>query len=150
PEGDEDYYSFDAGNAHFVVLETNDPMAPGGAQATFLDQDLTASQAWWKIVVFHHTIYSSGTHHGSALTIRANVVPLLDKHHVDLVLMGHEHNYERTHPMLGDQVVGEGQGTLYLTTGGGGADLSPVGTSDFTAYSESALHFVRVTVDERA
>jgi hypothetical protein len=148
PAGDEDYYSFDAGNAHFVVLESNDPMAPGGAQARFLDQDLTASDALWKFVVFHHTIYSSGTHHGSALTIRANIVPLLDSHHVDLVLMGHEHNYERTHPMLADRVVGEGQGTTYLTTGGGGADLYDVGTSDFTAYSESAFNFVRITVDQ--
>ena len=68
---DEDYYSFDAGNAHFVVLESNDPVAPGGAQARFLEQDLAASAALWKIVVFHHTIYSSGTHHGSALTLRA-------------------------------------------------------------------------------
>jgi Calcineurin-like phosphoesterase/Iron/zinc purple acid phosphatase-like protein C len=148
PDGDEDYYSFDAGNAHFVVLESNDPMAPGGAQARFLDQDLTASEALWKFVVFHHTIYSSGMHHGSALTIRANIVPLLDQHKVDLVLMGHEHNYERTYPMLGDQVVGAGQGTVYLTTGGGGADLYDVGTSDFTAYSESAFNFVRITVDK--
>jgi len=148
PARDEDYYSFDAGNAHFVVLESNDPMAPGGAQARFLDQDLTASEALWKFVVFHHTIYSSGVHHGSALTIRANILPLLDEHHVDLVLMGHEHNYERTHPMRGDQVVGEGQGPVYVTTGGGGASLFDVGTSDFTAYSESAFHFVRITVDQ--
>jgi predicted phosphodiesterase len=147
PTRDEDYYSFDAGNAHFVVLESNDPVAPGGPQARFLERELTASHALWKFVVFHHTIYSSGNHHGSALTLRANIVPILDRHHVDLVLMGHEHNYERTPSMRGDQVVADGQGTMYVTTGGGGADLYDVASSLFTAYSESAFHFVRIAVD---
>jgi predicted phosphodiesterase len=140
------YYSFDVGNAHFVVLDSNGDTAPGSAQRTFLDQDLAASTAAWKFVAFHHTIYSSGSTHGSNLPIRRDLTPLFDRYHIAVVFMGHEHNYERTKPLYGDQIVGPGRGTVYVTTGGGGRDLQPVGTSDFTADSESVFHFVRVAV----
>src|SRR5262249_25559804 len=96
PAASENYYSFDYGNAHIAVLDSNSGTAPGSAQYQFLDSDLAASTARWKFVAFHHTIYSSGTTHGSNLAIRANLVPLFDAHDVDMVFMGHEHNYERT------------------------------------------------------
>ena len=148
PAGSEDYYSFDDGNAHVVVLDSNASTRPGSAQYTFLDHDLAASTATWKLVAFHHTIYSSGGVHGSNLTIRANLVPLFDAHGVDLVLMGHEHNYERTKPLRGNQVVSAGQGTTYITTGGGGQALYRVGSSSFTAHSESVHHFTRLAVND--
>src|SRR5439155_785984 len=99
PAASEDYYSFDAGNAHIVVLDSNAITKPGSPQYVFLDHDLAATTATWKVVVFHHTIYSSGTKHGSNLIIRANLVPLFDTHGADLVLMAHEHSYERTKPL---------------------------------------------------
>jgi hypothetical protein len=149
PDQNENYYSFDFGNAHFVVLNSNGNTAPGKAQYTFLDSDLAATTALWKFVVFHHTIYSSGIKHGSDLGIRADLVPLFDGHGVDIVFMGHEHNYERTKPLYANQVVPPGQGTVYITTGGGGKDLYPLGSplSPFTEYAESVHHFTRVVVD---
>ena len=147
PAGSEDYYSFDAGNAHIVVLDSNAITKPGSPQYVFLDHDLAATTATWKVVVFHHTIYSSGTKHGSNLIIRANLVPLFDTHGVDLVLMAHEHSYERTKPLHANQVVSPGQGTVYITTGGGGQEVYTVGSSTFTAHSESVHHFTRVTID---
>ena len=147
--GSEKYYSFDYGNAHVVVLDSNTSTSPGSAQHTFLDQDLAASTARWKVVVFHHAIYSS-SQHGSNLTIRANLVPLFDAHSVDLVFMGHDHDYERTKPLRADQVVAEGEGTVYITTGGGGKSLYAAGQSSFTAYAESAYHFTRVAVNGAA
>lgn len=142
----ENYYSFDYGNAHVVVLNSNASTSPGSAQYTFLDQDLAASNATWNFVAFHHTIYSS-SHHGSDIVLRDNLVPLFDEHRVDVVFMGHDHDYERTEPLVNDQVVPAGSGTVYITTGGGGRDLYPSGTSSFTAYSEAAFHFTRVHVD---
>jgi len=156
PAGSENYYSFDFGNAHFVVLNSNGNTAPGSAQYMFLDSELAASTAVWKFVVFHHTIYSSGTTHGSDLGIRTDLVPLFDAHGVDIVFMGHEHNYERTKPLrgclsdpcAGDQIVESGAGTVYMTTGGGGKELYPLGPlSSFTAYAESVHNFTRVVVD---
>ena len=147
PAASEDYYSFDAGNAHIVVLDSNAITKPGSPQYVFLDHDLAATTATWKVVVFHHTIYSSGTKHGSNLTIRANLVPLLDTHGVDLVLMAHEHSYERTKPLHANQIVSPGQGTVYITTGGGGQEVYTVGSSTFTAHSESVHHFTRVAIE---
>jgi hypothetical protein len=146
PAASENYYSFDYGNAHVAVLNSNISTSPGSAQHTFLDRDLGASTAPWKFVAFHHTIYTSSPR-GSAMAHRANLVPLFDAHGVDIVFMGHDHIYERTRPLRGDVVVPAGQGTVYVTTGGGGRELDDAGTSSFTAYSESAFHFTRVAVD---
>jgi predicted phosphodiesterase len=147
PAGSENYYSFDVGNAHVVVLDSNDSTAPGSAQSIFLEQDLAASVATWKFVAFHHTIYSSSPRHGSDLGIRANLVPIFDRQQVDVVFMGHEHDYERTWPLRADRVVAPGAGTVYVTTGGGGKALYVAGMSSFTAYAESTFHFTQVAVD---
>ena len=144
--GSEKYYSFDVGNTHVAVLDSNSRTSPGSAQYTFLDADLAASGARWKVVAFHHTIYSSGSH-GSNATIQANLVPLFDARAVDVVFMGHDHDYERTLPLRGGQVVPAGQGTVYVTTGGGGRELTAVGTSSFTAHAEAGFHFTRASVD---
>lgn len=140
------YYSFDAGNVHVTVLNSNTSTSPGSTQHAFLDHDLSRSPTRWKIVVFHHTIYSSGRH-GSRKRLRDDILPVLEQHHVDLVFMGHDHSYERTKPLRQGQVADPSVGTTYVTTGGGGGSLHAVGWSGFTAYSESSPHFVRVRVD---
>jgi hypothetical protein len=146
--GSEDYYSFDYGAVHVVVLNSNTSTTPDSPQYAFLEDDLESSQARWNVVAFHHSIYSSGSRHGSNLPIRASLTPLFDRYRVDLVFMGHDHDYERTHPLRGDAVVADGEGTVYVTTGGGGADLRSVGKSPFTAYAEASYHFVRVSVND--
>jgi hypothetical protein len=146
PDEEEGYYSFDQGNAHFVMVDSNRSTSPGSAQHTFLDQDLAASDAAWKFVFFHHTIYSSGDH-GSDTGLREDLAPLFDRYGVDIVFMGHDHNYERTVPLRDDEEVALGEGTIYITTGGGGASLRDVEESDFTAYVESAFHVTHVSVD---
>jgi acid phosphatase type 7 len=146
PAGSDDYYSFDYGDAHVVVLDSNAPTAPDSAQYAFLQHDLAHSRAPWKFVVLHHPLYSSGLRHGSNFKIRANLVPLFDRWRVDVVFMGHDHDYERTHPLRADQKTEPGQGTVYVTTGGGGYSIRKVGSSDFTAHAESAFHFVRIRI----
>lgn len=144
-EGAEDYYSFDYGNAHVVVLDSNAPMGRKSPQRRFLDRDLAASAAPWKFVVLHHPLYSSGAH-GGTTRIRRSLVPLLDQHRVAAVFSGHDHDYERTKPLRGGVVVPPDAGTVYVTTGGGGKSIRPVGGSDVTAFAESSFHFTRVTV----
>jgi hypothetical protein len=149
PEHDETYYSFRFGNALFVVLNSNAPLAPGSHQYRFLDGALSATDATWRFVAFHHTIYSNG-HHGSRTDIRDALVPVFDRQRVDAVFMGHDHDYERTVPLRGGQRVEPGTGTIYVTTGGGGQTLRKVGSSAFTADAEEVFHFVRVAVDGRS
>ncbi|MDE7372902.1 MAG: metallophosphoesterase, partial [Clostridia bacterium] len=58
------YYSFDYGNAHFVVLNTNDANASGLGedQLDWLTHDLKTTKAKWKFVLMHKSIYSGGSH----------------------------------------------------------------------------------------
>ena len=149
PAHSENYYSFRAGNALIVVLDSNQDLSPGGAQAVFAEHELATSSALWKFVVFHHTLYSSGVKHGSDEKLRGLLAPLFDGQRVDIVFMGHEHNYERTHPLRNNVVVPPAEGTTYVTTGGGGKNLYAVNGASFTAYAESAPHFVRVAIDAR-
>src|SRR5262249_1821281 len=92
------------GNAHVAVIDSDESTSPGSPQYLFLDQDLGTSTAQWKFVAFHHTIYSTGAH-GSNLPIQANLAPLFDAHGVDIVFMGHDHDYERTSPLRANQIV---------------------------------------------
>ncbi len=129
----ERWYSYDWGRIHFVALDTE---ADYATQAKWLDADLGATSLPWKIVYFHKPPYSSGNH-GSDLALRKALEPVLVKHRVQLVLAGHDHNYERTLPQ---------QGVYHVVTGGGGVGTRPVGTSGFTAFSEDVIHFVQAEV----
>jgi acid phosphatase type 7 len=133
PEGKERWYSFDWGNVHFVALDTE---RTGPVQAAWLDADLTANRLPWTIVYWHRPPFSSGEH-GNDGASRAHFVPIVEKHHVPLVLNGHDHDYERTTPQ---------NGVVYVVTGGGGVGVRSVGTSGFTAFSTAVIHFVYVTV----
>lgn len=78
----------------------------------------------WKIVMFHHSIYSSGSHSGGKdiLARRADMVPIFDRYGIDMVLMGHDHCYTRTYQMDDDRAVSGAEravlnpkGTVYIT-----------------------------------
>jgi 3',5'-cyclic AMP phosphodiesterase CpdA len=125
----EKWYSYDWGRIHFAALDTE---ADYATQARWLDADLAATALPWKIVYFHKPMYSSGEH-GSDTSLRNLLSPILEKHHVQLVLAGHDHDYERMIPQRGVQ---------HIVTGGGGVGTRPVGTSAFTAFSEDVIHFV--------
>jgi len=93
-------YSFDAGEAHFIVLEGDGSRGylPGQPYYEFLKNDLAAhADARWKFVFFHYPAYSCGQH-GSTPWVVQYWVPLFDKYHVDAVFNGHDHDYERIKP----------------------------------------------------
>lgn len=125
----EKWYSFDWGPVHFVALDTE---ADYRTQAEWLDKDLAATSQPWKIIYMHRPPYSSGMH-GSDTTLRNVLAPVLERHGVQLVLAGHDHNYERIKPQ---------RGVAYVVTGGGGVGTRGVGTSSFTALSEDVIHFI--------
>ena len=101
------YYSFKAPkeDVRFFALES-----------TYMDQDqlkwvedeLKKSSEKWKIVYFHHPLYSSAATHGSQLKLRAVLEPLFVQYNVSLVLNGHDHTYERITPQNGIQYFVEG------------------------------------------
>ncbi|MCG8425201.1 MAG: metallophosphoesterase family protein [Proteobacteria bacterium] len=127
------YYSFDWGNVHIAVIDTENI---DDAQVSWLDADLAATRQPWKVVMGHHPPYSSG-YHGDDLEVRRKFSPIFASRGVQLALFGHEHNYERTKDL---------DGTTYIVTGGGGVGTRPVGTSTYTDFSEQVAHFTYVEV----
>jgi hypothetical protein len=138
PAETERYYSFDWGNAHFTALDFN--TGPDEAQLDWLRDDLRATDQTWKIVFYHQAIYSSGPHgyEGWVEAKRALLAPIFEQHDVDLVLNGHDHDYERSLPI---------NGVVYFVTGGGGASLYQVNSQPFSAYAETTHHTLFVTVE---
>ena len=70
----------------------------------------------WKFVMFHHPVYASHPKRESPALGEA-WVPVFDKHHVDLVLQGHDHAYLRTYPLRGPAGAATAdQGTTYVVS----------------------------------
>jgi acid phosphatase len=133
------YYTFRANSVQFFALDTNHN-ANWGAQIAWLERELAQSDAPWKIVFGHHPLYSSG-HYGNDHALIAALTPLFKKYGVQLYLNGHEHSYERTKAL---------DGTTYLITGIGGAQLRPVGQSEWTEFAVSRYGFSALEVfDDR-
>ncbi|HTR51461.1 MAG TPA: metallophosphoesterase family protein [Kofleriaceae bacterium] len=141
--GDQENFGMDWGYAHITVANDTpeDPSAITGANHDLLAQDLAASaNATWKIVMHHQPMWSSSTSHGSNVMLQAAWQPLIDQYHVDLVLNGHDHDFEVTLPIVGMAPTVQptnATGTVYVVGGGGGAELYPNGSHAWTACSES-------------
>ena len=104
-------YSFEYGNALFVILDAN--LAPT-SQTAWLEQKLSQTHAAWKFVMYHQPAYSSGGNRDN-VEVRAAWTPLFDKYHVDMVLQGHDHAYLRTYPLrAGQRMPSPREGTVYV------------------------------------
>jgi hypothetical protein len=123
------YYSVDTGGWHLVSLDANpdfNQTQPGTPQYQWLNQDLTASEAVLSctIVFMHEPVFSQGVH-GSDPTLLP-LWSLMESRGVDLVLTGHEHNYQRWVPMDGaGQPTPDGLTEMVVGTGGHGAYQIP-------------------------
>jgi hypothetical protein len=99
--GGQRYYTFKPKDGvRFFALDSN---YVDKKQVDWLENELKNSGSEWKILFFHHPLYSSGEKHGPSLELRKVLEPLLIKHGVDVVFAGHEHFYERVKPQNGIQ-----------------------------------------------
>jgi hypothetical protein len=145
------WYAFTAGSVRVIVLQNDDNCLQdggdvyisgysGGRQLAFLERELRAARSDreidWVVVAMHQVMISSTDANGSDLGLREKYGPLFDRYGVDLVVCGHEHNYERSLAVRG--VVGgsetltpnpashatddidTGLGTVHMVLGGGG------------------------------
>lgn len=113
--GTEEWYSFDYGPVHFVMLDGYGTRLVGGVQkkiyddtlnhpqAIWLKQDLAATNRKWVVVYQHFAPYTQGSHNSETesdlIAIRRYVNPILEHFGVDLVVTGHSHVYERSYPL---------------------------------------------------
>jgi 3',5'-cyclic AMP phosphodiesterase CpdA len=131
------FYTFRRGNVQFFMLDTNKDVSPGTEQYQWLDKELAASTATWKVCMHHQPPFSSDDDYGNdwkrpikqaTLGDRQAkpLVALYDKHAVDVVWSGHIHSYERTWMIRGGKPVTD-KGTVYMITGGAGGHLETFG-----------------------
>ncbi len=114
-------YSFDYGNVHFAVLNTNDILAISIPQLKWLENDMNSTDKDWKIVLMHKSPYSLGkdAKWPDALYLQKALTKVVDKCDVDLVLSGHDHQYLRTKPLTGNKLNEDG--TVYVLSGTAGS-----------------------------
>lgn len=121
------YYSYDLGTWHIVVLNSNctdvGGCKPGGPQETWLRADLAAHPAQCTLAYWHHPLYSSGQD-GSFAAVGPLWQALYDAG-ADVVLSGHDHDYERFAPQdpLGN--LDEASGIVQFVAGTGGSNNTP-------------------------
>jgi hypothetical protein len=145
------WYAFTAGSVRVVSLANDDVCYQdggdsyvrgysGGAQKAWLEAELAAARRDpaidWIVVCMHQVAISTADRfNGADLGIREEWVPLFDRYGVDLVVCGHEHHYERSHPIRGHEsnatwtpiaaasgtrVIETDEGTVHMVLGGGG------------------------------
>ncbi|NYJ73364.1 purple acid phosphatase family protein [Allobranchiibius huperziae] len=149
------WYSFTVGAVRVISLANDDVCYQDGgnsyvrgyskgAQRTWLEQELRRArhdrEIDWVVVCMHQVAISSADKaNGADLGIRQEWIPLFDRYGVDLVVCGHEHHYERSHPIRGQQrnatltpkvaatdttVVDTTRGTVHMVLGGGGSSFT--------------------------
>lgn len=166
------WYAFTAGSVRVISLDADDvayqnggdfPLRgySGGEQERWLDRTLAAARRDpaidWIVVTMHQLLMSSAAAlNGPDLGTRERFLPLFDKHGVDLVLCGHDHHYERCHPVHGTESaaftdrprvvstdageVDSTKGLVQLVVGGGGSlDLHPLSSAAATPRGMTAL-----------
>ncbi len=164
----EEWYSFDYGNAHFIVLnDTSTADLIANQQRDWLRADLTAvdrAVTPWVFVMHHSPMYTCATAHGPETTLRASWQPLFDEFGVDFVFNGHNHEYERSLPIRGfasgtteGQVQPSGthgipqaaNGTVYVVAAGAGAPLYGVdqASTGYTVFAESTRNYVVIEIE---
>ncbi len=166
-----EYYSFDYANAHFTVLDTNDATSEGlgAVQLEWLKDDLANTDAKWKFVLMHKSLYSAGSHafDGEVKAMREQLTALFAEQGVNVVFGGHDHTYTTTYLVNKDGNVVDktskdgvrytGDGVLYITLGTLGTKFYTYRENDMTTdkfnKDDSILHtldsqtFGKVKVD---
>jgi 3',5'-cyclic AMP phosphodiesterase CpdA len=117
------YYSLEIGSWHVVSLDSNLGPAAHAAQIEWLRADLASHPARCTLAFWHHPLYSSGGH-GNVPKMH-DAWALLVRAGAELVLSGHDHDYERFAPQDADGHLDAARGMRQFVVGTGGAYPTP-------------------------
>jgi acid phosphatase type 7 len=146
---DNSYYSFNWGNGHFAVINSDIANAAIGqrakdaywaAQTQWLEDDLQRNQkAQYRFVIAHHPPFTAVASRQGQNPHMTALTPMFEKYRVTAALFGHDHNYQ--HYLK--------NGIHYVVTGGGGAPLYDVDkpAPGITQKVVSIENFVKVNAD---
>lgn len=132
------YYTFsrkidENSSAQFFVLDSQQIKERDdhdGKQLAWLERELGASTATWKVIYGHHPLFSYGKH-GNVSAMIENVQPLLEKYRVDAYIAGHDHDR---------QLLGPRNGVFYIVSGTGSKSRN-TSYGDMTVFAETNLGF---------
>jgi hypothetical protein len=120
------YYRVSANGWNIYVLNSNCDQVSCAYQAAWLNRQMSAHPSRCSVVTMHHPRYSSGLEHGNDPAVRG-LWRTAYRHHNDLVLSGHDHDYERFRPMDAGGHVKRRRGMVELVAGTGGRNLYHLG-----------------------
>ena len=127
------WYSTNIDDVLVVSLDSTRPDDP--EQLAWLTETLKGSDATWKIAMMHHPAYSGG-YHGSSLDVREAFSPIFEQYGVQLVLAGHDHDYQRSRLI---------DGITYVVSGAA-AKVREARRADFSEVAWSVHHFVDIGI----
>jgi hypothetical protein len=113
------YYSWDFAGWHIIALNSNIPMAAGSPQEQWLRADLARHATRCTLAYWHHPRFSSGQHGGS--TEPQPLWEALYDAGADVVIVGHDHTYERFAPQTPSGAPDRARGIRQFVAGTGGA-----------------------------
>lgn len=147
------YYSFDVGAWHIVALNSEIETGENSAQVEWLRDDLAQHPAQCTLALFHRPLFSSGPHgrDGSGEKTRA-LWNVLYENNADVILSGHDHDYERFAPQNPQGARDDARGMRQFVVGTGGA--VPYVFRDIQPHSEKRIAamfgVLKVTLHERS
>ncbi len=164
---DNQFYSFDLKNVHFIAMSSEIPFGFNSDQYIFVQNDLKLASEnksiKWIVVYLYEMLYSSKSKHESVKNIRDIYHPLFEKYSVDLVLQAHNHNYQRTFPLKfnpsnsSEPVIADYNtreyndpgNPIFIIAGTAGADQYPLGNqSYFIAEQFNRFGFVEIKISK--
>jgi predicted phosphodiesterase len=159
-------YSFNYQNVHFLAINTQESASQDSAQYNFVQNDLAVSSSnssiKWIVVFMHKPPYTSPAEHEAEFEQQVNFHPLFDQYGVDIVLNGHNHNYQRTYPLCHNEgnpaspiiettektTYKDPEGQVYVTAGTGGDSYGELyGQASFVVtQDDSNFGFINIDI----
>jgi acid phosphatase type 7 len=121
------YYSYDLGEWHMVALNSNIDAQTGSEQEQWLKADLAAHPKACTLAYWHHPVFSSGVH-GNDPKMK-DIWQTLYSAGVDVIVNGHDHDYERFTPQNPEGKAEPKRGIREFVVGTGGAELRDLATA---------------------
>jgi hypothetical protein len=136
---DKGYYSFDVGDWHFVALNSERDTDRDGNQVAWLKADLRSNPKKCVAAYWHRPRWSSGVEHGDSTAV-APFVEALYEADADLILAGHEHNYERFYPLDPSGRRDDARGIVQIVSGAGGKSHYDVSGRETTVTKDDTTY----------
>ena len=121
------YYSYNLGDWHIIALNSNIARTAGSTQEQWLRGDLAANTKSCTLAYWHHPRFSSGFEHGNDTSVQPLWQALYD-YNADVILSGHDHDYERFAPQTPTGVDDPSRGIREFIVGTGGRSHYLMGT----------------------